>query len=104
MGGGGVQRSLKFVKYLPSFGWEPVVLSADDRTYWAHDETLESDIPKNVLVKRLRSPRFLQIYFLLEKLLSKETARNIWDCIFIPDDRIIWAVYAAISAVRRTRR
>jgi glycosyltransferase involved in cell wall biosynthesis len=104
MGGGGVQRSLKFVKYLPSFGWEPVVISADDRTYWAHDETLISDIPKDVMVKRLRSIRFLQVYFLLEKLLSKEFARNIWDGIFIPDDRIIWAIYAALSAARIARR
>ena len=100
MGGGGVQRSLKFVKYLPNFGWEPIVFSADDRTYWAHDETLGRDIPKNVVVKRLRSPRFLQVYFLLEKLLSKETARNIWDGVFVPDDRIIWAVYAALSAIK----
>lgn len=104
MGGGGVQRSLKFVKYLPSFGWEPVVFSADDRTYWAHDETLISDIPKNAMVKRLRSLRLLPIYSLLERLLSKETARNIWDGIFIPDDRIIWAVYAALSAVRIAKR
>ncbi len=104
MGGGGVQRSLKFVKYLPSFGWEPVVFSADDSTYWAQDETLARDIPKNVVVKRLRSPRFLQVYFLLEKLLSKETARNLWDGIFVPDDRIIWAIYAALSAIKIIKR
>lgn len=104
MGGGGVQRSLKFVKYLPGFGWEPIVFSADDRTYWARDETLVSDIPKNVVVKRIRSPRLLPVYSLFQKLLSKETARNLWDGIFVPDDRIVWAVYAALSAIKIVKK
>lgn len=29
-GGPGVQRVLKFVKYLPEFGWEPAVLTVAD--------------------------------------------------------------------------
>ena len=30
MGGAGVQRTLKFVKYLPEFGWQPHVLTVRD--------------------------------------------------------------------------
>ncbi|HMT12896.1 MAG TPA: glycosyl transferase, partial [Ignavibacteria bacterium] len=29
-GGPGVQRVLKFVKYLPEFGWQPIVLTVKD--------------------------------------------------------------------------
>jgi hypothetical protein len=28
-GGAGVQRWLKFSKYLPEFGWEPIILTVD---------------------------------------------------------------------------
>jgi len=30
-GGSGVQRGLKFAKYLPEFGFRPVILCADSR-------------------------------------------------------------------------
>lgn len=32
-GGGGVMRALKFVKYLPQFGWEPTVITAAPTAY-----------------------------------------------------------------------
>lgn len=41
MGLAGVQRTLKFVKYLPQFGWDPIVLTTtEDSPYYAFDETL----------------------------------------------------------------
>jgi len=44
-GGPGVQRVLKFCKYLPEFGWEPIVLTVQDGEYPAIDKSLleESD-------------------------------------------------------------
>ncbi len=44
MGLSGVQRTLKFVKYLPEFGWKPIVLTAGNTPYYASDETLLSEI------------------------------------------------------------
>ncbi|MDZ4711906.1 MAG: glycosyltransferase [bacterium] len=40
MGMGGVQRTLKFAKYLKEFGWEPVVLTDSPKKYYAVDESL----------------------------------------------------------------
>ena len=40
MGLSGVQRTLKFVKYMKKYGWEPVVLTAADTGYFAHDPYL----------------------------------------------------------------
>ena len=40
MGMGGVQRTAKFVKYLPSFGWKPIVLTVTPSYYLAKDECL----------------------------------------------------------------
>jgi len=47
-GGGGVQRVSKFVKYLPSFGWSPVVLTVRDPDFDIFDESLLEDLPAEV--------------------------------------------------------
>lgn len=44
MGLSGVQRTLKFVKYLPEFGWKPLVLTTDSGSYYAYDETLMAEL------------------------------------------------------------
>src|SRR5690625_515321 len=52
-GGPGVQRWLKFVKYLPEFGIEPVVYVPENPTYPIIDKSLEAEIPKGVtIIKR----------------------------------------------------
>ncbi|MDM7926683.1 MAG: glycosyltransferase, partial [bacterium] len=52
-GGAGVQRALKFVKYLRDFGWEPVVLTVrEDADFPARDESLLSEVPAGVEVVR----------------------------------------------------
>jgi len=40
MGMGGVQRTLKFAKYLREYGWEPVVLTDSPKKYYAVDMSL----------------------------------------------------------------
>ena len=49
-GGSGVQRWLKFVKYLTQFGIEPVVYTVDEPNYAIEDITLENEVPKSVKV------------------------------------------------------
>lgn len=52
-GGAGVQRCLKFVKYLPCFDIEPHVYTVENGEYPSIDESLENDIPKEaVVIKR----------------------------------------------------
>lgn len=40
MGMGGVQRTLKFAKYLKEYGWDPVVLTDSPKKYYAVDESM----------------------------------------------------------------
>ena len=40
MGMGGVQRTLKFAKYLKDYGWESVVVTDNPKKYYAVDESL----------------------------------------------------------------
>ena len=44
-GGSGVQRWLKFVKYLPQWGWEPFVFTPENPSFTIRDESLLKDIP-----------------------------------------------------------
>jgi len=53
-GGGGVQRTLKFCKFLPEFGVDVHVLAPDDAKWFARDEPLLSQIPETTTVHRAR--------------------------------------------------
>ena len=44
-GGSGVQRWVKFAKYLPSFGWQPVVYTPSNPQMSSTDFSLEKEIP-----------------------------------------------------------
>lgn len=112
-GGSGVQRPLKFVKYLAEFGWKVTVLTVDPQhaAYSDLDRQLGSDIPKQVKVVRTRSWDPYSVYarwvgkskqeavgvgFLgAEHASSKEKlARWVRANLFLPDARVGWVKYA----------
>ena len=47
-GGPGVQRWLKFAKYLPEFGYEPVIYTPENPSYPLVDETLIKEVPDDL--------------------------------------------------------
>ena len=49
-GSSGIQRTLRFARYLPQFGWEPTVLTVHPRAYETTDGT--QDIPDGLVVRR----------------------------------------------------
>jgi glycosyltransferase involved in cell wall biosynthesis len=52
-GGAGVQRWLKFTKYLREFGWEPVIYTPENPEFPEADESLFKDIPVGIeVIKR----------------------------------------------------
>jgi hypothetical protein len=55
VGGAGVQRVTKFVKYLPDFGWQPVVLTVENPSVPLFDESLLADVPSNMVVHKART-------------------------------------------------
>jgi len=54
MGSAGVQRSLKFTKYLPNFDVHPVVLAAYEPGYIS-DASLMADLPMSLRIERVES-------------------------------------------------
>ena len=51
-GGSGVQRWLKFVKYLPSYGVIPFVFTPENPAFDIKDPSLEKDVPREAEVIR----------------------------------------------------
>ncbi|MCC6600747.1 MAG: glycosyl transferase family 1 [Crocinitomicaceae bacterium] len=49
-GGGGVQRWLRFSKYLPMFGWQPVIYTPENPDYPILDETLLKNVRNDITV------------------------------------------------------
>ncbi len=54
-GGAGVQRALKFVKYLPLQGWHPTVLTVRQISAYVYDHSLLEEVPGGVDVVRTES-------------------------------------------------
>ena len=63
-GGAGVQRWLKFAKYLPEFGWQPVILTVDPHyaSYPQRDESLFAEVDSNCLVYTTKSFELYNLY------------------------------------------
>ena len=107
-GGAGVQRWLKFVKYLPQFGWEPIIYTPENPEYPILDHSLEKDIPEGIEYVKTKIWEPYEIYkkfvglknddkinpsFLSEKKKPKFTENlAVWirGNLFIPDARKFW--------------
>ena len=105
-GGPGVQRWLKFSKYLPDFGWKPIIFTPENPSYPLLDESLLNDIPENI---EMVKTKIWEPYQLAEKLnksnkkfkagqfdvgqnQSWKSKLSIWvrGNFFIPDARVFW--------------
>ena len=110
-GGPGVQRVLKFAKYLPSFEWTPIVLTVEEGAYPARDASLWQDVPASVEVHRTKSWDPYQLYARLTGQSgddavvqgSVEGEKNDWKRmvarwtranVFLPDARVGWVPFA----------
>lgn len=101
LGGACVQRTLKFVKYLPETGWMPTVVSTRSRVYGSSDATLLDEIPDGVRV--VRPPGFRLMRW-LAILLGKLGLRRLRLWASWADGGLGWAPSAFVAARRELRR
>jgi len=121
-GGPGVQRVLKFVKYLPQFGWEPIVLTVRDGDYPARDESLLKEIPPSLKIFKTSIVEPYSLYRRItgkkpgtavdvnnipkkgeQKKLSEAIAEFVRSTFFIPDARVGWLL-TAVGAAKKIIR
>lgn len=104
VGGSGVQRSLKFAKYLPAFGWEPIMLVADARFLkQPKDESLKNEIPREQVIYSAFSPDIRWLYKLLWGLKLNRVV-NFINRMMIPDADILWLPLAKLAVKRILRQ
>ena len=98
-GGSGVQRWLKFVKYLQEYGIEPVVYTVDNARYLKEDKTLLDDVPRNTKVLKHSIWEPTDLLFWKKKKSQKSGISNINQNrflsfirgnFFIPDPKVFW--------------
>ena len=106
-GGPGVQRWLKFVKYLPEFGVQPIVYVPENPTYPIVDEGLVKEVSDQVIVIKNKIIEPYQLASFFSKNKTKKIASGIipnqkkqsfldktflWirGNLFIPDARVLW--------------
>ena len=68
IGGSGVQRSLKFVKYMPQLNWTPLVCTVEKGHNFAYDKTLLEEIPTGAIVYRSNSGETLFLREMIENI------------------------------------
>ena len=106
-GGPGVQRWLKFVKYLPDFGIQPIVYIPENPTYPIVDEGLVDEISDEAIILKHKIFEPYQLASFLSKNKTKKISSGIipsskkqtlleklflWirGNLFIPDARVLW--------------
>lgn len=67
-GGSGVQRWVKFAKYLPSEGWQPVIYTPENPEQLAADESLAAEVPEAAEVVKTR---IIEPYELYKRVLRR---------------------------------
>ncbi len=103
-GGSGVQRWVKFVKYLPSEGWEPVVFAPENADYPSLDPSFEKELPENLEVlrgqiwepyaayRKLTGAKSTQVTEISsgEKTWKQKLSLWVRANLFVPDPRVGW--------------
>lgn len=105
-GGPGVQRWLKFAKYLPEFGWRPTVFIPENPSYPITDKTLEKEVAEDLDIIKTKiwephhlaekfnksNQKFKAGQFDVGKNQSWKSKLSIWvrGNFFIPDARVFW--------------
>ncbi len=114
-GGVAVQRWLKFSKYLPEYGWEPIIITVENGSYPYYDESLLKEISPTLRVYRTKTFEPFELYNLLRgkkgksipivavsdksnKSLFQKASEYIRANFFIPDARKGWVPYAVKQA------
>ena len=108
-GGSGVQRWLKFVKYLQDFDIVPVVYTVDNGNYVKEDASLLKEVPQNIEI--LKQPIWdpTNLLFWRKNKQQRQGVSNlskggllsyIRGNFFIPDPKIVW-VQASVNYLQK---
>jgi len=116
-GGAAIERILKFYKYLPEFGWEPIILTVDKGDFPFVDEALIAEVRENTKIYRSDNFSLHKVFSFFSKEKSEESLKpfaftdtnqkgiksNLSRWVkfnAIPDTRFLWKYYAINKAIQ----
>ena len=94
VGSSGLQRTLAFSRYLPKYGWQPLILSVTPKAYTRTADDQLEDIPKDVLVTRA---------FALDTAKHLAVRGSYLRCMALPDRWVSWCLGAVPSGMKLIR-
>jgi glycosyltransferase involved in cell wall biosynthesis len=111
VGGAGVQRAVKLVKYLPEYGIDPVVLTAANPSVPVTDDSLVDDVPEGTRIARART---FEPGYKLKKVAwdarvekrrtltsrARSLATTVAKEALLPDPQILWVPAASLALAR----
>ena len=116
LGGSGVQRTLKYSKYIRNYGWEPIVVTVGNtRVGYLKDETLYEEVPSKLEVIRFDEDLdinvktidnlmkkfnlivndksiMLEYKKIIDELIKENKLDRLLNSLMIPDNNILWAL------------
>jgi glycosyltransferase involved in cell wall biosynthesis len=134
VGGVGVQRTLKYVTYLPRWGWQPVVVAPGDPAFPVRDVSLVASLAPDLEVHRTASMEPGRLPTAAARLLSRRAGSSgavaadltassaqgslpmkvlrkisvvwnrIWAVLLFPDGAIAWVPFAVRAGGKANRR
>ena len=129
LGGAGIQRTLKFTRYLPDYGWHPIVITPRNPGYEIRDEGAIAKLPPGIEIERsfIFEP-WWPIFRRVQRLSrvgrpatpsatvsgapmsanaprpDRSLASRFASLVFFPDEHVTWIPFAVRSAMRAHRR
>lgn len=121
-GGPGVQRILKFAKYLSKLNWELIVLTVKNGNFPARDESMATEIPQNIRIFKSNAIEPFKLYNIMQgkkpqedintnvlssnkkEKLSTRLFKWIRANIFIPDARCGWIPSLYLNGIKLIRQ
>ena len=118
-GGSGVQRWLKFTKFLPRYNWQPIIYTPENPYFEVQDEALLNDIPAEAEILKTQ---IWEPYALKDKLFgkgsefqsagvitNKKSLKNkvlnwVRGNVFIPDPKIYWVKPSIKILLKRIKK
>jgi glycosyltransferase involved in cell wall biosynthesis len=110
LGLSGVQRTFKFVKFLPQHGWHPSVLTVEDRAYFAKDAAMLdelTDLPVKIYRTRSLDPLHIlrrKNVVRMPRAATLSLFGKISQSLFLPDNKIGWKRKAVAEGLRIIER
>ena len=134
VGGGGVVRTLKYVTYLPRWGWQPVVIAPGDPAFPVRDKSLIATLATDLEVHRTASLEPGRMPTLATRLLSRRRSSSagvevdltttsapgsrsmrvlrkasigwnrVWAVLLFPESAIAWMPFAVRAGLKANKR